>query len=367
MSEQAPLSLRDPWVVRSVAVVAAIFVGSVILGFMVFPLVQPNAQASSLWDAICSAAGIVRAPTSEKAIEPQFTVSSAVLTSDMLRGADAESIGRGATLAHQCAICHGPTGVSRADSPNLAGQYAGVIYKELKDFQTGARVNAIMSRLPLVLGLIAVITFGLLFLLTGSVLLPLKALALNVLSLSSAFGAMVWVFQDRHLGGLGTTSTGTLVANVPVLLFCIAFGLSMDYEVFVVSRIREFWLASGRTRADNDESVALGVARTGRVVTAAALVMSISFAALIAAHVSFMRMFGVGLTLAVVVDATLVRMLLVPAFMRVLGRANWWAPGPLAWLHARIGISEAGTTPDHKPSPSDTTVTETGQRVDSRS
>ena len=151
MSQEAPLSPRDPWVVRSVAIVAAVFAGSVILGFMVFPLVQPNAQASSLWDAICSAAGVVRAPTSEKPIEPAFTVSSAVMTSDMLRGADAESIGRGATLAHQCAICHGPTGVSRADSPNLAGQYASVIYKELKDFQTGARVNAVMSPFALAL------------------------------------------------------------------------------------------------------------------------------------------------------------------------------------------------------------------------
>jgi RND superfamily putative drug exporter len=201
-------------------------------------------------------------------------------------------------------------------------------------------VNAITSRLPLVLGLIAVVTFVLLFLLTGSVVLPLKALVLNVLSLTTAFGAMVWIFQDHHLGGLGTTSTGTLVANMPVLLFCIAFGLSMDYEVFVVSRIREFWLASGQTGADNDESVALGVARTGRVVTAAALVMSISFAALIASHVSFMRMFGVGLTLAVAADATLVRMVLLPAFMRVLGTWNWWAPKPLARLHARFGISE---------------------------
>jgi cytochrome c553 len=151
MSQESPLSLRDPWVVRSVAVVAAIFVASVVLGFMLFPLVQPNAQASSLWDAICSAAGIVRTPASEKPIEPAFTVSSAVMTSDMLRGADAESIGRGATLAHQCAICHGPTGVSRADSPNLAGQYASVIYKELKDFQTGARVNAVMSPFALAL------------------------------------------------------------------------------------------------------------------------------------------------------------------------------------------------------------------------
>jgi uncharacterized membrane protein YdfJ with MMPL/SSD domain len=206
-------------------------------------------------------------------------------------------------------------------------------------------INAITSRLPLVLALIAVITFGLLFVLTGSVVLPLKALVLNVLSLSAAFGAMVWIFQDGHLGGLGTTPTGTLVANMPVLLFCIAFGLSMDYEVFVVSRVREFWLASGRTRADNDESVALGVARTGRVVTAAALVMSISFAALIAAHVSFMRMFAVGLTLAVVADATLVRMVLVPAFMHLLASWNWWAPQPLARLQQSLAISDGHALP----------------------
>jgi RND superfamily putative drug exporter len=202
--------------------------------------------------------------------------------------------------------------------------------------------ESITSRLPMVLGIIAVITFVLLFLLTGSVVLPLKALVLNVLSLTAAFGALVWIFQDGHLGALGTTPTGTLVANMPVLLFCIAFGLSMDYEVFLVSRIREYWLKSGKTRADNDESVALGLARTGRVVTAAALLMAISFAALIAAEVAFMRMFGVGLTLAVLADATLVRMVLVPAFMHVLGRWNWWAPKPLARLHERIGISEAG-------------------------
>ncbi|HYO03697.1 MAG TPA: MMPL family transporter, partial [Mycobacterium sp.] len=206
-------------------------------------------------------------------------------------------------------------------------------------------VEVITSRLPLVLILIAVVTFVLLFLLTGSVVLPAKALILNVLSLTAAFGALVWIFQDGHLGAFGTTPTGTLVANMPVLLFCIAFGLSMDYEVFLISRIREFWLASGRTRADNDESVALGLARTGRVVTAAALVMSISFAALIAAQVSFMRMFGVGLTVAVLVDATLVRMVLVPAFMHVLGRWNWWAPRPLARLHERIGLSESISRP----------------------
>jgi uncharacterized membrane protein YdfJ with MMPL/SSD domain len=201
-------------------------------------------------------------------------------------------------------------------------------------------VDAITSRLPVVLGLIAVITFGLLFLLTGSVVLPLQALVLNVLSLTAAFGALVWIFQDGHVGGLGTTSTGTLPANTPVLLFCIAFGLSMDYEVFLVSRIREYWQRSGKTRADNDKSVALGLARTGRVITAAALVMSISFAALFGAHVQFMRMLGLGLTLAVLVDATLVRMVLLPAFMHVLGRWNWWAPKHLVWLHDRIGLRE---------------------------
>jgi len=216
-------------------------------------------------------------------------------------------------------------------------------------------VRAITSRLPLVLGLIAVITLALLFLLTGSVVLPVKALLLNTLSLTAAFGAMVWIFQDGHLGAFGTTSTGTLVANMPVLLFCIAFGLSMDYEVFLVSRIREFWLAFAargmQTAADNDESVALGVARTGRVITAAAMIMAVSFAALIAAHVSFMRMFGVGLTLAVLVDATLVRLVLVPAFMHVLGKWNWWAPKPLVWLHERIGISEGGAP---RPTATDT-------------
>jgi putative drug exporter of the RND superfamily len=223
-------------------------------------------------------------------------------------------------------------------------------------------VRGITKRLPLVLGLIGVITFALLFLLTGSVVLPLKALVCNVLSLTAAFGALVWIFQDGHLAALGTTPSGTLVANIPVLLFCVAFGLSMDYEVFLVSRIREYWLESVAARPasatnrsirdDNDESVALGLARTGRVVTAAALVMSISFAALIPAQVSFMRMFGVGLTLAVLADATLVRMFLVPAFMHVLGPWNWWAPKPLGWLHDRFGINEAGAevSPPAEPS-----------------
>ncbi|NMO02314.1 MMPL family transporter [Gordonia sp. TBRC 11910] len=207
-------------------------------------------------------------------------------------------------------------------------------------------VGAIYRTLPWVLLWIGVATFILLFLFTGSVVLPLKALVLNVLSLTATFGAMVFFFQEGHWGGLGTEATGYLVATMPVLMFCVAFGLSMDYEVFLLGRIRESWLESGRTREDSDHAVAFGLASTGRVITAAAFLMSIVFAGMIASQVSFMRMFGVGLTVAVLMDATLIRMLLVPAFMKLAGRANWWAPGPLRRLHDRIGLSEEATTRD---------------------
>ncbi|HEX5144295.1 MAG TPA: MMPL family transporter [Mycobacterium sp.] len=196
-------------------------------------------------------------------------------------------------------------------------------------------VNAITSRLPAVLGFIVLVTGILLFLLTGSVVLPIKAVLLNILSLTATFGALVWIFQEGHIGAAGTTATGSLTVSIPVLMFCIAFGLSMDYEVFLLSRIREYWLASPQMGPDNDESIALGIGSTGRVVTAAALLMAIYFAALVFAGVSFMRMFAVGLTIAVLSDATVVRMILVPAFMHVLGRLNWWAPVPLARWHER--------------------------------
>ncbi len=199
-------------------------------------------------------------------------------------------------------------------------------------------VDEIVRLLPIVLTLVATTTFLLIFLLTGSLLLPVKALVLNTLSLSATLGALVWVFQEGHLGGLGTTATGTLVADVLVFLFATAFGLSMDYEVFLLSRIREHWLASPQRSEDNAKSVALGIAGAGRVITAAALLMVIVFAALSSGQVAFLRMIGVGLALAVVVDATLVRMVLVPAVMKLAGRWNWWAPGPLATLHAKIGL-----------------------------
>jgi RND superfamily putative drug exporter len=208
-------------------------------------------------------------------------------------------------------------------------------------------LDALGAAMPYALALIALATFVVLFLFTGSVVLPIKALLLNTLSLTATFGAMVWVFQYGHFGSIfnDLTTTGTLVPTMPPLMFCLAFGLSMDYEVFLLSRIREAWLDSDRTPADNVRSVALGLGRTGRIVTAAALLMAIVFAGMAGSQVSFMMLFGTGLTLAVLMDATVVRGILVPAFMRLAGRWNWWAPRPLARLHERIGLSEGPSVP----------------------
>ncbi len=196
---------------------------------------------------------------------------------------------------------------------------------------------SIADRLPLAIGIIVIATFVLLFLLSGSVLVPIKALVLNLLSLTATFGAMVWIFQDGNLSGLlGFTATGAIDTSMPILMFCIAFGLSMDYEVFLLSRIKEEHDRTG----DNDHAVALGLERTGRIVTAAALLLSVTFFAFGTSGVSFIKMFGIGLGIAVLIDAFVIRGTLVPAFMKLAGEGNWWAPGPLRRLHARFGLRE---------------------------
>jgi RND superfamily putative drug exporter len=197
--------------------------------------------------------------------------------------------------------------------------------------------ETLYSRLPLAAGIIALITFVVLFVQFGSVLIPIKAIILNLLSLSATFGAMVWVFQDGNLSDtLSFTATGAIDATTPILMFCVAFGLSMDYEVFLLSRIKEEYDRTG----DNELSVARGLERTGRIVTAAALLIAVVFISFATSDITFIKLFGIGLTLAVLMDAFLIRGTLVPAFMRLAGEWNWWAPAPLRRLHARIGISE---------------------------
>lgn len=184
--------------------------------------------------------------------------------------------------------------------------------------------DALFERVPLAAALLVVAMFGVLFALTGSVVLPIKALLLNVVSLSATLGAMVFIFQEGHLKWLvgDFAVTGTLATPTPILIICLAFGLSMDYEVFLLSRITEEYHAHG----DTNLAVMSGLQRVGPVVTAAALIMSVVFIAMATSQVSFVKLLGVGLTLAILFDVTLIRAVLMPAAMRLMGRANWWAP-----------------------------------------
>jgi RND superfamily putative drug exporter len=219
----------------------------------------------------------------------------------------------------------------RALSPPF-GVLVGGDAAELLDTQA-----SMAARLPWALGLIAATTLMLLFLLSGSVLVPVKAVVMNVLSLSATFGVLVWIFQEGHLAGvLGFQVTGWVMVQLLVLLFTVAFGVSMDYEVFLLSRIREEYTRSG----DNHRAVVFGLERTGGVVTAAAVITAVVFVAMASSRLTHIKMFGLGLAVAVLLDAFVVRALLVPALMQLAGRANWWAPRLLGRLHARFGLTE---------------------------
>jgi putative drug exporter of the RND superfamily len=186
--------------------------------------------------------------------------------------------------------------------------------------------------LPLAVLLVVGATFLILLLLFRSVFIPIKALVLSVASLSATFGAMVWVFQEGHLSGLlDFTPTGTLIDTMPILMFCVAFGLSMDYEVFLISRMKEFH----DNGLDNDAAIAGGLQQTGRIITAAALLMSIVFLSLVTSSISFIKLFAVGLALAVLLDAFIIRGMLVPAIMKLAGDTNWWAPSFLQQVPTR--------------------------------
>jgi len=193
------------------------------------------------------------------------------------------------------------------------------------------------ATLPAMALLTGVSTFVLLFLAFGSVVLPVKAIVMNVLSLSATFGVVVWIFQWGHLSGLlQFTPTGSIDPTMPILMLAVIFGLSMDYEVFLLSRIRERYDQTG----DNTAAVASGLQRTGGLITSLALLLIIVVGAFSASGITFIKLMGVGMIVALLVDATIIRVLLVPATMRLLGRANWWAPRPLRRLYARYGIKE---------------------------
>ncbi|PWG14769.1 MMPL family transporter [Streptomyces sp. V2] len=206
--------------------------------------------------------------------------------------------------------------------------------------------HSIAGKLPLAIVLISVFSLLFLFLLTGSVLMPVKALVFNTLSLVGILGVAVWIFQDGHLSGALDFTASPLAVSMPVLMFCIAFGLSMDYEVFLVARIKERHDRTGELEG----SVREGLGASGPVITAAAAILAVSFFAMLTSGVSLIKMYGLATGLAIVIDAFLVRGVLVPAFMRAAGAYNWWAPAPLKAVHRRFGIKES-LEEEHETSP----------------
>ena len=200
-------------------------------------------------------------------------------------------------------------------------------------------LDGILNAVPVTLGFVIAVTLVLLFMAFGSLVLPVKAVLMGFLSLGASLGVVIWGFQEGHLAALlGFDAVGTMDPTYLVLILVVSFGLAMDYELFLLSRVREEYLHSG----DNAHSVAVGLQRTGRIITSAALLLVVVLAAMGSSALLSLKIIGIGLAVAVVVDATLVRALLVPATMRLLGDANWWLPRPLRWLHDRIGISEGG-------------------------
>ncbi|WP_406719671.1 MMPL family transporter [Streptomyces anthocyanicus] len=225
----------------------------------------------------------------------------------------------------------------RGDAPvQVTGSAA-----QLVDFRQMLADRAPWAALTVLTGI-----FVLLFAFTGSVLLPLRTVATTLLSLGAALGAVVWVFQDGHLAGpIGAEGLGALSLTAPPLIIAIAFGLAMDYELFILARMRE---ARERT-GDDREAVVIGLRRSGRVVTCAALLLAVVFGAFMTGGFSPILQIGLGLTLAVLIDATVVRMLLVPATMALLGRHAWWAPKPLRRAHERFGVREEAPGPAPAP------------------
>ena len=200
-------------------------------------------------------------------------------------------------------------------------------------------IDSVGSHLPLMGLIVVAVMLVLLFLAFGSLVLPVKAVVMNLFSITASFGVVTWIFADGHLADLiGFSPQGFLDATNPILMLAILFGLSMDYEVFLLSRVREQWDLTG----DNDVAVATGVQKTGRIITSAAVLLAVVIGAFATSGIVFMKMLGIGMLVALLIDATIVRALLVPATMKLLGRWNWWAPAPLARWWDRHGFREDG-------------------------
>jgi RND superfamily putative drug exporter len=344
--------MRRPLVYLLVIVVGLLALGSPFLGARwgsvderVLPVSSPSRQAADLQaelfggetstasimlrgaDQAATAAYVTRLQEVGGVTEAQAVASKAV-NGDQLTLVTATWKGNSQTAASQDVV----KGIRAVETPPGSTALVGGPTADAVDL-----IDSIGAHLPWMALTVALVMLVLLFVAFGSIVLPLKAIVMNAVSIAASFGVVTWIFQEGHLAGLlGFTSPGYLDVTQPILMLAILFGLSMDYEVFLLSRIREEWDRTG----DNTRAVATGVQRSGRIITSAALLLAVVIGGFATSGIIFIKMIGVGMLVAVLLDATVVRALLVPATMRLLGRANWYAPGPLARWWDRYGHRE---------------------------
>jgi len=348
--------MRRPWV--SIVVVAVLLVGLAVpflrvdfgsVDERVLPDDSPARIATEdmerTFDVPASTASIVLRGADESQAQTYVAALGEIDGVDAVRPVEeARSGGEAATLVEASWSSDGQSAKSQQivrdirDVPT-PGDSTAIVGGE--SAQAVDLLDSLGDRLPWMAGIVVAVMLVLLFLAFGSVVLPLKAVAVNVLSIGASFGVVTWIFQDGHLSGLlGFESPGYLDATQPILMLAILFGLSMDYEVFLLSRVREHWDATG----DNATAVGRGVQSTGRIITSAALLLAVVIGAFSTSGILFMKMIGVGMLVGLLLDATVVRLVLVPAAMRVMNRANWWAPAPLRRWWQRHGVHETPAT-----------------------
>jgi RND superfamily putative drug exporter len=347
---------------RPVAYLVAIVIGLLALGspFLgaqwgsvderVLPVSSPSRQAADLqadlFGGETSTASIMLRGTDEAATTAYLTGLRAVDGITQTQAVATKSVdGQQLTLVQATWLGNSQTSSSQdvvkeiraVEQPSGATALVGGPTADAVDL-----IDSIGNTLPWMALTVAAVMLVLLFVAFGSVVLPLKAIVMNAVSIAASFGVVTWIFQEGHLAGLlGFTSPGYLDVTQPILMLAILFGLSMDYEVFLLSRVREEWDRTG----DNTRAVAAGVQRSGRIITSAALLLAVVIGGFATSGIVFLKMIGVGMLVAVLLDATVVRALLVPATMRLLGRANWYAPGPLARWWVRHGHREEPARP----------------------
>jgi RND superfamily putative drug exporter len=344
--------MRRPWLVIALTVGGLLLLASPFLGAkwgsVDYRVLPPDAPAHV---------------AAEKLSEFGPETSSASL---LVRGASeadvaayAEQVARvDGILAVQPVATEGDTTLLRASwAGNTQSEHSQDLVKELRELEPASGealvggmsantvdlIDSVGTHLPWMGLIVAGVMLVLLFVAFGSLVLPVKAVVMNLFSITAAFGVVTWIFSDGHLSDtLGFTPQGFLDATNPILMLAILFGLSMDYEVFLLSRVREQYDRTG----DNDVAVATGVQKTGRIITSAAVLLAVVIGAFSLSGIVFMKMLGIGMLVALLVDATVVRALLVPSTMKVLGHWNWWAPGPLRRWWERYGFRESDEAPE---------------------